>query len=153
MFFNEFNAASFNILVIYWYHPPGYWDYLEHAQWINVQITERFNAEGIDFAFPQRLHLAGDDKRPLTVGQRWASKEEDLSHNALLAQAAALGARTVLTKPVPASESVRPKPRQFVGPLPQADSELTEAPLEDDLLHAGEEGETGEAGDGGTVQR
>ena len=50
--FNEFNADSLNILVIYWYHPPNYWDYLDHATWINIQIMERFNAEGIDFAFP-----------------------------------------------------------------------------------------------------
>ena len=79
VYFNEFNADSLNILVIYWYHPPEYWDYLAHARWINVQIMERFNAEGIDFAFPtQTLHLAGDDKRPLTVGQRGVS-EEDLS--------------------------------------------------------------------------
>jgi MscS family membrane protein len=66
-------------LVIYWYHPPAYWDYLEHANWINTQIMERFNTEGIDFAFPtQTLHLAGDKKRPLTVGQRQISKEESL---------------------------------------------------------------------------
>jgi MscS family membrane protein len=38
---------------------------------------ERFNAEGIDFAFPtQTLHMAGDEKRPLDVGQRVVSKEE-----------------------------------------------------------------------------
>ncbi len=75
--FNEFNADSLNILVIYWYHPPVFWDYLDHATWINLQIKERFNAEGIDFAFPtQTLHLAGDDKRPLDVGQREVSEEE-----------------------------------------------------------------------------
>ena len=94
---------------------------------------ERFKAEGIDFAFPtQTLHLAGDDKRLLTVGQRWVSEEEDVSQSALLAQAAALGAQTVLTKPVPASESVRPQPREFVGPPPQADQKLADAPPEDE---------------------
>jgi len=69
--FNEFNADSLNILVIYWYHPPEYWKYLDHATWINTQIVERFNAEGIDFAFPtQTLHLAGDEKQPIDFGQR-----------------------------------------------------------------------------------
>jgi MscS family membrane protein len=77
--FNEFNADSLNIVVFYWFHPPDYWRYLEHATWINVQIMERFNAEGIDFAFPtQTLHLASDDKRPLNVGQRVASKDQGL---------------------------------------------------------------------------
>ena len=71
VYFNDFNADSLNILVIYWYHPPEYWEYLEHTTWINLQIVERFNAEGIDFAFPtQTVHLAGDDKRALTVGHR-----------------------------------------------------------------------------------
>jgi len=30
--YNDFNPAALNILVIYWYHPPNRWDYLEHAQ-------------------------------------------------------------------------------------------------------------------------
>ena len=35
-----------------------------------MQIMERFNAEGIDFAFPsQTLYLAGDSKRPINLGQ------------------------------------------------------------------------------------
>lgn len=67
--FNDFNAASLNIFVIYWYHPPEWWDYMAHAQKVNFEILERFNAEGIDFAFPtQTLHLAGDPKRPLSIG-------------------------------------------------------------------------------------
>jgi len=70
VYFSDLNADSLNLLVYYWYHPPEYWDYLEHATWINMHIMERFNAEGIDFAFPtQTLHLAGDDRRPLTIDQ------------------------------------------------------------------------------------
>ena len=66
VFFNKLNADSLNIIVFYWYHPAAYWDYLEHATWVNMQIMERFNAESIDFAFPtQTLHLAGDEHRPL----------------------------------------------------------------------------------------
>jgi MscS family membrane protein len=39
--------------------------------------VERFNAEGINFVFPmQTLHLAGDEKRPLDVGQQVVSKEQ-----------------------------------------------------------------------------
>jgi MscS family membrane protein len=68
VYFNEFNAESLNILVIYWYAPPAYWDYLDHAQRLNLRIFEEFEKAGIDFAFPTRtLHLAGDPKRELAV--------------------------------------------------------------------------------------
>ena len=46
VYFNELNADSLNILFLYWYHPADYEAYLEHATWINVQVMERFNAEG-----------------------------------------------------------------------------------------------------------
>jgi MscS family membrane protein len=87
VYFNDLNADSLNIMVLYWYVPPKYWAYLKHAQWINMQIIERFKAEGIYFAIPaQRLHLADDDKRPLTIGQRWVSKEEALSDSAVIGE-------------------------------------------------------------------
>jgi len=77
VFFNEFNADSLNIYVSYWFHPPDWWEAMQFAHRVNVQIKERFNAEGIDFAFPtQTLHLAGDEKRPLNIGQRPISEEE-----------------------------------------------------------------------------
>lgn len=77
VYFNEFNADSLNIYVSYWYHPPEYWDYMEHAHWVNLQIKERFNGEAIDFAFPtQTVHLADDEKRPPNVGRRTISDEE-----------------------------------------------------------------------------
>jgi MscS family membrane protein len=79
VYFDEFNNDSLNLRIIYWYHPPQYWDFLEHSHWVNVRIKKRFNAEGIDFAFPtQTLHLAGDEKRPLNVGQRPISDGEDI---------------------------------------------------------------------------
>ncbi len=155
VFFNELNSDSLNILMVYWFHPPEYWDYLEHAHWINVQIMERFKAEGIDFAFPtQTLHLAGDKKRPLTVGQRWESEGEDFSHGAVLAQAAALGAQTVLGNQFPASESARPEPVElFVGPLPQDGGKRTGALLEDDLPGNDAAGDTSEAIDDEAARR
>ncbi len=71
IFFNEFNAASLNIRVIYWYHPPDYWTFMEFSERFNREVFGRFNEEGIDFAFPtQTLYLAGDFFRPLTVGIR-----------------------------------------------------------------------------------
>jgi len=52
VYFSDLNSDSLNILVIYWFSPPDYWIYLEHATWVNLQLIERFNAEGIEFAFP-----------------------------------------------------------------------------------------------------
>ena len=61
IYFSDFNTDSLNIYISYWYHPPEWWEYNEHAHWINLQIKERFNAEGIEFAFPtQTIHLADE---------------------------------------------------------------------------------------------
>ena len=68
VFFNEFNADSLNILVVYWYAPPAWWDYLAHAERLNLRIFEEYEKAGIEFAFPtQTLFLAGDPKRRLAV--------------------------------------------------------------------------------------
>jgi len=68
VYFNDYNAESLNIFVIYWFIPPAYWDYLDHAQRLNLRIFEEFEKAGIEFAFPtQTLYLAGDPKRELAV--------------------------------------------------------------------------------------
>ena len=68
VFFNDYNAESLNIQVVYWYAPPEFWDYMEHAQRVNLRIFEEFERLGVDFAFPSRtLYLAGDAKRELSV--------------------------------------------------------------------------------------
>ena len=112
---------------------------------------ERFNAEGIDFAFPtQTLHLAGDDKRPLTVGQKWEPKEETFSPSAILAQAAALGAQAVQTTQTPVSDAVRPQ----TPSKPKAGEEQSDAPIEEELLFSNDDkNETGEAEDDGETNR
>ena len=70
VYFNEFNNASLNLIVIYWYHPPNYWDFLAFNERVNCVILKRFNEEGIEFAFPtQTLYLAGDPRRPLSWGK------------------------------------------------------------------------------------
>ena len=69
VFFNEFNDCSLNILVIYWYHPPEYWKYLEHANWLNMELLKRYNEAGIEFAFPtSTVYLASDPSRELKFG-------------------------------------------------------------------------------------
>jgi MscS family membrane protein len=59
--FSDFNAASLNILVVYWFVPPDYWESLAFNHGFNMELLERFNAEGIEFAFPtQTLYLKQD---------------------------------------------------------------------------------------------
>ena len=68
VYFNGFNDWSLNIMVLAWYHPPNYWDFQEWVQRTCLEITRRFAAEGIDFAFPSRtLYLANDAKRQLKI--------------------------------------------------------------------------------------
>lgn len=67
-YFNEFNADSLNIIVIYWFAPPDFWGFFEHSEKVNLRIIEEFEKAGIDFAFPtQTLHLAADPKRELVM--------------------------------------------------------------------------------------
>lgn len=66
--FSEFSASSMDFKCIYWYHPPDYWEYMRFSEWVNLEILTRFNAAGIEFAFPtQTIHLAGDS--PLTASK------------------------------------------------------------------------------------
>jgi MscS family membrane protein len=68
VYFNDYNAESLNLFLIYWYAPPAWWDYMDHAHRLNLRIFEEFEKAGIEFAFPtQTLYLAGDPKRELAV--------------------------------------------------------------------------------------
>ncbi len=61
VYFSEFNADSLNLIMLYWYHPPDYWAYMEFTEKVNHQIFERFNKAGIEFAFPtQTIHLKNE---------------------------------------------------------------------------------------------
>ncbi len=58
VYFNDFLDSALNIMMIYWYHPPEYWDYMAFSERVNMQILNRFNDEGIEFAFPtQTLYI------------------------------------------------------------------------------------------------
>ncbi|MBW2172338.1 MAG: mechanosensitive ion channel [Deltaproteobacteria bacterium] len=70
-YFNEFNRDSLNIIFIYWYHPPNYWDFLALNQRVNTQIMQEFEKEGIKFALPETTtHVARDVQHPLEVDEK-----------------------------------------------------------------------------------
>lgn len=52
VYFNNLNTYSLDILVIYWYFPPNFWDYMDFSQKVNMQIISEFNKAKIEFAFP-----------------------------------------------------------------------------------------------------
>jgi MscS family membrane protein len=66
IFFNEFNRDSVNLRIIYWFHPPNYWNFLAFSERLNVEIMERFEAAGIEFALPStttRFTAAGSESQ------------------------------------------------------------------------------------------
>ena len=68
VFFDSFGDFSLNIKVICWYHPADYFAAMEWHSKANVEILERFNAAGIEFAFPSNTtYLAGDPSRALHI--------------------------------------------------------------------------------------
>ena len=57
---NEITPDGVGIFVIYWFSPPAYWDYLEHAERLNLRLLEELGKAGIELAFPaQALSLRG----------------------------------------------------------------------------------------------
>jgi len=71
--FTEFAAYSLNLTVVLWYHgvkePLDWWEYQDWRTAMNLEIKRRFEAEGLEFAFPtQTVYLAQDGKRALKIG-------------------------------------------------------------------------------------
>lgn len=65
VYFNEFNSASLNIMMIYWVTPADWWLFQAVNEKVNLQMMRRFAEAGIEFAFPtQTLYLKNDDNVP-----------------------------------------------------------------------------------------
>jgi MscS family membrane protein len=52
MYFSDFAPEGLAISVTYWYAPPSWWDFQEHAQKVNLRIVEEFFKAGIEWAPP-----------------------------------------------------------------------------------------------------
>lgn len=61
--FNKFESSSLNILVVHWWNSTDFVEYLGGIQEMNLSLKERFDAEGISFAFPtQTLYVKQDSE-------------------------------------------------------------------------------------------
>lgn len=61
VYFDEFNDCSLNVYMTYWVAPADWWVYKEVNQRVNLEMMRRFEAAGIDFAFPtQTLYLRNE---------------------------------------------------------------------------------------------
>jgi len=69
VFFTDFRRDCLNLRVIYWFHPPAYWDFLAHSEKLNTRIMQEFAAAGIRFALPSTTTRMTDaDGGPLKLG-------------------------------------------------------------------------------------
>ncbi len=69
--FTDFSAVSLDIGVTYWFAPPDWGQYLSFNHDFNMELLERFNAEGIEFAFPTRTLYVKQDS-PISAEVRTA---------------------------------------------------------------------------------
>lgn len=61
--FNKFESSSLNILVVHWWNSTDAREYAEGFQQLNLELKRRFDAEGINFAFPtQTVYLRQDSE-------------------------------------------------------------------------------------------
>lgn len=90
--FDQFKAYSYNLRAYYWYFMSddglklqreterGWFTYLDHCTLVNQRIVERFEEEGIEFAFPtQTLFVANDPEREFTLGNGGQKEQPALS--------------------------------------------------------------------------
>jgi len=61
VYFTEFAGSSLTLMAIYWFNSTDGWDYLASGETLNLQILDRFNAEGIGLALQpsQTVFLQG----------------------------------------------------------------------------------------------
>ncbi len=79
VYFTNMNADNLEIIVTYWYFPADWYPFCEFNEWVNLEMMKRFEAEGIEFAFPtQTLYLAGDQNRKLDLYNHDAANPDKL---------------------------------------------------------------------------
>jgi MscS family membrane protein len=78
VFLRDLKESSIAIFMIYWYHPPKYWEFLAFSEKVNLQIMEQLEAEGIPFAAPAlTVHTGAGDGRNPRVGLSRDNQSEE----------------------------------------------------------------------------
>jgi MscS family membrane protein len=58
VYWRDYAASSLDISVVYWCRSTDYKEFLQALEEINIEIKRRFDAAGLQFAFPtQTIHL------------------------------------------------------------------------------------------------
>jgi MscS family membrane protein len=58
VYWRDYSASSLDLFVVYWCKSTDFKEFLQALEEINVQIKKRFDAAGLDFAYPtQTIHL------------------------------------------------------------------------------------------------
>jgi small-conductance mechanosensitive channel len=65
--FKAFGASSLDFEVVYYVLSPDFNRYMDIQQAINLELMERFESEGVEFAFPTRTLLMPDVKEGLSA--------------------------------------------------------------------------------------
>ena len=61
VFLNGLTETGFRLKVLFWYHPPEYWDYQAYCQTFNLFVAKSFAEAGIRFAAPMRdVYMRGE---------------------------------------------------------------------------------------------
>jgi MscS family membrane protein len=72
--FNRFADSALNILVLHWWKGAEGKPYLAGMQELNLKVKERFDAEGINFAFPSRTLYVRQDSEWALNGEKVGSQ-------------------------------------------------------------------------------
>lgn len=82
VYFTDFKDWSLNIMVIVWFQTLDYFEMMTEKEKLNLEILRRFNAEGLEFAFPSHTaYLAGDPAHPVALSGETVKTEIAGGHN------------------------------------------------------------------------
>jgi len=77
--FNQFADSSLNIVIIHWWKGLDYPEYLKGMQEMNLKVKERFDQEGISFAFPTQTVYLKQDSEWRVNGEKAGKLSKEIS--------------------------------------------------------------------------